>query len=79
MSHIVTTLYRYKTKDTPLTLTLGDEQVQIHIDWAKTTNKQVYFIINADRKIDVLIPATFSKLKEKILDLELRLKAVCNE
>lgn len=79
MSTVVTTLYRQKTKDTPLILTLGEEQVKVYIDWNKTTNKQVYFIINADKKIDVLIPATFSKLKEKILDLESKLKAVCNE
>jgi hypothetical protein len=79
MSVVSTAVHKHKAKGMPLVFSLHDRQVLIHINWEKTTSSQVYLSIEADRDIDILIPNTFGKLKERILDLENRLKMICNE
>ncbi len=79
MSIVSTTVHKYKAKGLPLVFSLYDKQVLIYVNWDKTTSREVYLSIEADRDIDVLIPNTFGKLKERILDLENRLKMICNE
>lgn len=76
---VTTTIHRYKSKGSPLTFTLDDSQILIYINWEKTTNREVYLTVEADKKVDILIPSTFNKLKERILDLENKLKMVCND
>lgn len=68
--------FRRGAKYSPLILTLGDKQIMIYADWDRSTTKQINLIIKADMEVDILIPSTFNKLKDKINALEEEIKSL---
>lgn len=77
MGNVVSTFKRANRYDhDPLVVSVGSELVYIDVVWERSSANEIQLSVRARDQVDVLIPSTFKKLKQRIKELEYQLEMV---